>query len=104
MTTDTPAQSPVISLRGISMRFGAQTVLEGIDLDIMPQDTLCVFGESGCGKTVLLKLIVGLLTPTEGEVLFENTPLHTLSETELTRLRLRVGLLFQQDALFDSLN
>jgi phospholipid/cholesterol/gamma-HCH transport system ATP-binding protein len=86
------------------MTFGAQTVLNGIDLDIFPQDTLCVIGESGCGKTVLLKLIVGLLKPTAGEVLFEGVPIHTLSEHALTRLRLRCGFLFQQAALFDSLN
>jgi ABC-type transporter Mla maintaining outer membrane lipid asymmetry ATPase subunit MlaF len=54
-----------VRLRGVTVQFGAQTVLAGIDLDIMPQDTLCVIGESGCGKTVLLKLIVGLLQPTE---------------------------------------
>ena len=99
-----PPPAPIVQLRGVSMRFGAQTVLADIDLDIFPQDTLCVIGESGCGKTVLLKLIVGLLRPTTGEVLFENTPLHKLSEYELTRLRLRVGFLFQQAALFDSLN
>lgn len=86
------------------MRFGVQPVLAGIDLDILPQDTLAVIGESGCGKTVLLKLIVGLLKPTTGEVLFEGKPLHTLSERDLTLLRLRMGFLFQQSALFDSLN
>jgi phospholipid/cholesterol/gamma-HCH transport system ATP-binding protein len=100
---DSPSPSPIISIRGVSMRFGPQTVLAGVNLDIFPQDTLAVIGESGCGKTVLLKLIVGLLKPTEGEVLFENTPLHKLTENELTRLRLRVGFLFQQAALFDSL-
>lgn len=98
------APEPIVQLRGVTVQFGAQTVLKGIDLDINPQDTLCVIGESGCGKTVLLKLIVGLLTPTTGEVLLEGKPLHTLSERELTQLRLRVGFLFQQAALFDSLN
>ena len=95
---------PIIRLRGVSVRFGPQSVLRAINLDITRNQTLCVIGESGCGKTVLLKLIVGLLQPTEGEVLFEGTPLHRLSEQELTRVRLRVGFLFQQAALFDSLN
>src|SRR5579883_1092200 len=100
---DSPSVDPIISLRGVSVRFGTQTVLADINLDIMPQDTLAVIGESGCGKTVLLKLIVGLLKPTTGEVSLEGKPLHTLSENELTQLRLRVGFLFQQAALFDSL-
>lgn len=98
------ADAPIVQLRGVSVRFGRQAVLAGIDLDIRPHDTLCVIGESGCGKTVLLKLIVGLLRPTEGEVLFEGTPLAKLSDRDLTRLRLRVGFLFQGAALFDSLN
>ncbi|MBX9581519.1 MAG: ATP-binding cassette domain-containing protein [Gemmataceae bacterium] len=95
---------PVITLRGVGVRFDRQEVLRGVELDIGRQQTVCVVGESGCGKTVLLKLIVGLLRPTAGEVLFEGTPLHRLSERELTRMRLRVGFLFQQAALFDSLN
>ena len=93
-----------MQIRNVSVRFGTQTVLANIDLDIFPQDTVCLIGESGCGKTVLLKLIVGLLKPTSGEVLFENSSLNKLSERELTQLRLRVGFLFQQAALFDSLN
>ena len=98
-----PDEPPIIRLRGVSVRFGRQQILRGIDLDIGRNQTLCVVGESGCGKTVTLKLIVGLLTPTEGEVLFEDAPLHRMSERELTRMRLRVGFLFQQAALFDSL-
>jgi phospholipid/cholesterol/gamma-HCH transport system ATP-binding protein len=86
------------------MQFGSQTVLSDINLDIFPQDTLCVIGESGCGKTVLLKLIVSLLKPSMGDVFLEGKSLSTLSEQELTSLRLRVGFLFQQAALFDSLN
>jgi phospholipid/cholesterol/gamma-HCH transport system ATP-binding protein len=96
--------SPILQLRGVGVRFDRQEVLRGVDLDIGRHQTVCVIGESGCGKTVLLKLIVGLLKPTAGEVLFEGTPLHRLSERELTRMRLRVGFLFQQAALFDSLN
>jgi phospholipid/cholesterol/gamma-HCH transport system ATP-binding protein len=95
---------PIVEFRNVGVRFGRQQVLTGIDLAIQPRETLGVIGESGCGKTVLLKLIVGLLQPTEGEVLFEGTPLRTLSEQALTRMRLRVGYLFQQAALFDSVN
>jgi phospholipid/cholesterol/gamma-HCH transport system ATP-binding protein len=98
------SELPVIELRGVGVRFGRQEVLRGIDLAVRPHETVCVIGESGCGKTVLLKLIVGLLRPTEGEVRFEGTPLQKLPETELTRMRLRVGFLFQQAALFDSLS
>ncbi len=97
-------ETPVIQLRGVGVRFGRHEVLAGIDLAVGAHETLCVIGESGCGKTVLLKLVVGLLRPTEGEVLFEGTPLSALSERDLTRMRLRVGFLFQQAALFDSLN
>jgi phospholipid/cholesterol/gamma-HCH transport system ATP-binding protein len=97
-------QGPIIEFRGVGVRFDRQQVLTGIDLAIHAHETLCVIGESGCGKTVLLKLIVGLLQPTEGEVLFEGTSLRTLTEQALTRMRLRVGFLFQQAALFDSLN
>lgn len=100
---DPATPPPVIEFRGVGVRFGAQQVLAGLDVAILPHQTVCVIGESGCGKTVLLKLIVGLLRPTEGEVLFEGTPVHTLSEHDLTRMRLRVGFLFQQAALFDSL-
>ncbi len=94
----------VIQLRGVSVQFGPQAVLRGIDLDIGRRQTVCIIGESGCGKTVLLKLIVGLLKPTSGEVQFENAALHRLNEKEMTSMRLRVGFLFQQAALFDSLN
>ena len=65
--------------------------------------TLAVIGESGCGKTVLLKLIIGLLRPTAGRVLFDGKVLADLPERELTRQRLRFGFLFQGAALFDSL-
>ncbi len=98
------AETPIIELRNVGLRFGAHQVLAGINLAVAARETLAVIGESGCGKTVLLKIIVGLLQPTEGEVLFESTPLKSFTETDLTRMRLRIGFLFQQAALFDSLN
>src|SRR6187549_2832891 len=98
------AESPIIELRNVGLRFGAHRVLAGISLTVFPRETMAVIGESGCGKTVLLKIIVGLLPPTEGDVLFEGVSLRKLSEADLTRMRLRIGFLFQQAALFDSLN
>jgi phospholipid/cholesterol/gamma-HCH transport system ATP-binding protein len=86
------------------MRFGQQQVLRGISLEIQRGQTTALIGESGCGKTVLLKLIIALLTPTEGRVLFDGKELSHLSERELTKERLRFGFLFQGAALFDSLS
>lgn len=98
------AVEPLIRLADVSVRFGRQQVLSHVSLDIFPHQTVVVIGESGCGKSVTLKLIVGLLKPTEGEVFFEGKPLHQMNERELTAMRLRVGFLFQQSALFDSLS
>ena len=96
--------TPLISLQQVTMQFGPQRVLHAIDLDVLRGQTLAVIGESGCGKTVLLKLIIGLLRPTVGRVNFDGKHLDALPERELTRQRLRFGFLFQGAALFDSLS
>ena len=94
---------PVVELLDLSMRFRQQTVLRDINLRIKRGETLCVIGESGCGKTVLLKLMIALLRPTRGVVRFDGRDLDALGEHELNRKRLRFGFLFQMAALFDSL-
>jgi phospholipid/cholesterol/gamma-HCH transport system ATP-binding protein len=99
-----PPPQPLISLQQVSMRFGTHRILHGIDLAVQRGQTLCIIGESGCGKTVLLKLIIGLLRPTVGRVLFDGKVLVELNESELTKQRLRFGFLFQGAALFDSLS
>jgi phospholipid/cholesterol/gamma-HCH transport system ATP-binding protein len=81
----------------------AQPVLRDICLEILPGQTVAVIGESGCGKTVLLKLMIGLLRPTVGRVLFDGQALIDLPDREQTRQRTRFGFLFQGAALFDSL-
>jgi phospholipid/cholesterol/gamma-HCH transport system ATP-binding protein len=98
-----PTRPPLIRLDQVAIRFADQSVLRGITLDVALGETLVVIGESGCGKTVLLKLIIGLLTPSQGRITFDGRVLTELSDHELTRQRRRFGFLFQGAALFDSL-
>lgn len=99
---DIPKQ-PIIEARDLTVRFGRQTVLREIELAIPQGQTVVVIGESGCGKTVLLKSIIGLVKPTSGEVVFDGKNLAALTEKELTEQRMRFGFVFQQAALFDSM-
>jgi phospholipid/cholesterol/gamma-HCH transport system ATP-binding protein len=92
-----------ISFRGVRKRFGPQQVLDGVDLDIRHGETLAIIGRSGCGKSVLLKHMIGLLRPDEGRILFEGRDIVGLSEEELTEVRGRFGMVFQMAALFDSM-
>jgi phospholipid/cholesterol/gamma-HCH transport system ATP-binding protein len=101
-TTRTDGQ-PIIELIDLSMRFRQQAVLRTINLAIKKGETACIIGESGCGKTVLLKLMIALIRPTTGTVRFGGRDLNALPEHELTKARLRFGFLFQMAALFDSL-
>ena len=93
----------LIWLERASLRFGAQQVLRDVNLSVGHGQTIAVIGESGCGKTVLLKLIVGLLRPTSGSVSFDGRVLTDLTDQELVKQRLRIGFLFQGAALFDSM-
>ncbi len=93
----------LIELHDLGIGFGRHQVLREINLSIPRQQTLAIIGESGCGKTVLLKLMIGLLHPTTGHVVFEGHRIDELSEKELTPLRSRFGFVFQGAALFDSM-
>ena len=101
--TGAKSSGPAIELTDLSMRFRQQEVLRDINISVRRGETLCIIGESGCGKTVMLKLMVALLKPTAGVVKFDGRDMSTLDERELSQARLRFGFLFQMAALFDSL-
>jgi phospholipid/cholesterol/gamma-HCH transport system ATP-binding protein len=102
-TSSADSHEPLIQIADLSVRFGEQEVLRNINLDVPRGQTLAVIGESGCGKTVLLKSMIGLVRPTKGEVWFDGNNLARLDEKQLTRQRIRFGFLFQNAALFDSM-
>ena len=98
-----PLADPIVETRGLFVSFGGLPVLRDISLRIPQGQTLAIIGESGCGKTILLKTIIGLVKPTRGEVYFDGQCLAKLDEKQLTRQRVRFGYLFQNAALFDSM-
>ncbi len=87
----------------LNLSFGSKEVLRDLSLQIRHGQTVAIIGESGCGKTVLLKSLIGLQQPTSGFVLFDQQDLGILNDRELSQLRTRTGFVFQQAALFDSL-
>jgi phospholipid/cholesterol/gamma-HCH transport system ATP-binding protein len=94
----------VISIDGLHKSFDDLIVLNGIDLKLYRRENLTVLGRSGSGKSVLLKIIVGLLKPDKGKVIVLGKHLNGLNTTELNSLRLRIGFSFQSSALYDSMN
>jgi phospholipid/cholesterol/gamma-HCH transport system ATP-binding protein len=94
----------IIQLRGVRKSFERHTVLDSLDLDIARGETLVVIGRSGCGKSVLLKHITGLVRPEAGEILFEGEDITRFTRKKLFEMRMHFGMLFQSSALFDSLS
>jgi phospholipid/cholesterol/gamma-HCH transport system ATP-binding protein len=99
-----PVTDPVLEFRQISRRFGSQEVLREVSFQVQRNETIAIIGESGCGKSVTLKLMIGLMQPSSGTVLLDGKPHQERTEDEWTRERLRFGFLFQGAALFDSLS
>lgn len=93
----------LVEARRLHVTFGKQLVLRDVNLTVPKGQTLAIIGESGCGKTVFLKTIIGLLRPNHGQIHFDGRDLSQLNDRELTRQRLRFGFVFQNAALFDSL-
>ena len=102
--TSDRSTGPVLEIDHVSVRFGAQQVLRDINLSIGAAETVVILGESGCGKTVLLKTLIGLVKPSAGEIRFEGKSLARSSDRQLAHLRTRYGFVFQGAALFDSLS
>ncbi len=94
---------PLIRLVDVHKRFGPMVVLDGIDLELKTGETTVVIGESGAGKSVILKHIVRLLKPDRGEVYYRSKRIDNLPERALVSIRYRFGFLFQLSALFDSM-
>ena len=94
---------PVIRIRRLHKSFGENKVLRGIDLDVFPRENVVVLGRSGSGKSVLIKIIVRLLKPDNGEVIVLGQNLQHMNEKELRDLRLLIGFSFQNSALYDSM-
>ncbi len=93
----------VISIRDLHKSFGANHVLRGIDLDILQGENVVVLGRSGTGKSVLIKIIAGLLKPDKGTVNVLGEDVTTITYRQLEHLRLRIGFSFQNSALYDSM-
>lgn len=91
-------------LESIEKSFGSKAVLRGLNLTIKKGETLVVLGGSGTGKSVMLKMLIGLIRPDSGKVLFENRDIGHLKEQDYYPIRKRVSYLFQGGALFDSMN
>ena len=95
--------NPTIRLRGLSKSFGDKKVLDGIDLDVATGTSMVVIGGSGSGKSVLIKCILGLIEPDEGVIEIDGIDVLKAPREQRMELRSRIGMLFQNGALFDSL-
>lgn len=94
----------MIELRGVKKRFGEQVVLDGVDFTVADGTTVALLGPSGTGKSVLLKHIIGLIRPDAGQVLVDGLEVAKLGREALTELRTQIGYVFQNGALFDSMD
>ncbi len=97
------ADAPFIRVRGLEQRFGSQEVLRGVDLDVHRGETLVLLGGSGGGKSVLVKHFPGLLRPWKGTVEIDGEDISRLDERRMAPYRRKVGIMFQNGALFDSM-
>ena len=99
-----PSAGPVFEIRELAKSYGSRKVLNGLDLDVGRGESLVILGRSGTGKSVTLRLLVGLEPPDSGSIRFDGQEIVGLSEEKLLPIRRRVAMLFQGGALFDSMS
>ena len=93
----------MIKLKNVSKYFGDKAALKNINLEIYDGETLAIIGGSGSGKSTLLRLMIGLIQPSEGEIWIGDDEISKMTEDEITKVRLKMGMVFQYSALFDSM-
>lgn len=96
-------KEPKITISGVTKSYGDKHVLKGIDLEVYPGETMVIIGPSACGKTVLLKCIIGLVRPDSGKLLIDGEDTAGISSRQRDGIMANTGMLFQQSALFDSM-
>lgn len=97
-------ESVIVRLDDVHLSLGGRKILDGVSFDLERGETLCILGGSGTGKTTILRLILALETPDEGEIVIEGYPVTRCTREEVLQLRERIGMVFQAAALFDSLS
>src|SRR3990167_9223397 len=95
---------PVIELKGVTIRYGNHDVITQADLTIRHGETKVILGPSGVGKSTILKAILGLLRPAEGEIYVHGEEITRLKESQMSRIRTKMAMVFQNGALFDSMS
>jgi phospholipid/cholesterol/gamma-HCH transport system ATP-binding protein len=105
LTAEPPATSTrqVVELRDVVMRFGGKQILDHVSLAVAPQERLVIIGQSGAGKTTILRLILGILKPNAGSVFFEQYQVSRMNDHQLEAVRMRMGMVYQDAALLSSL-
>ena len=93
----------MIKIKNVSKFFGEKAALKNINLEIADGETLAIIGGSGSGKSTLLRLMIGLIHPSEGEIWIDDDEISGMDEDEITKIRLKMGMVFQYSALFDSM-
>lgn len=96
--------APRIEFRDVSLAFGRKVVLDGVNFKVMPGEMKVVLGQSGSGKSTILRLVLGLLKPDGGQIFVNGTEISHLEDIELNQVRKKMSIVFQEGALFDSLS